>query len=235
MISNISFLMILFDEKLFLYVKSKLNNKIISLKEKVFQLKFFFTNRKMAQKTESVLLSSDFYVQRYILSSCMNWNDCIYLRADGSKSSSWKKAQQSKIRIDSGSWQIELGSPNTKDKNLKWEKSQISNLALEETKDSENNVLYVQITFGKNDILAISSHRDFVTLFYLGVIFFADKENEKENVMQNQLIVDKKKEFDSMILSLKQYLNESTNEPIPPVPPLPQNMNFVDPLPKNPT
>lgn len=189
----------------------------------------------MAQKPESLLFNSDFYVRRYILSSCMNWNDCIYLRSDGSKSSSWKKAQQSKIRIDSGSWQIELGSTGGKGINLKWEKSHITNLTLEETKDSENNILYVQITFGKNDILAISSHRDFVTLFYLGVIFFADKENEKENVMQNQLIIDKKKEFDAMISSMKQFLNESTNEPIPPVPPLPQNMNFVDPPPKNPT
>lgn len=195
--------------------------------------KFFFY-RKMAQKPESLLFNSDFYVRRYILSSCMNWNDCIYLRADGSKSSSWKKAQQSKIRIDSGSWQIELGS-NSGKANLKWGKSQITNLSLEETKDSENNILYVQITFGKNDVLAVSSHRDFVTLFYLGVIFFSDKANEKENIMQNQLIIDKKKEFDSMISNMKLFLNESTNEPIPPVPPLPQNMNFVDPPPKNPT
>ncbi|OHT06134.1 hypothetical protein TRFO_25913 [Tritrichomonas foetus] len=185
----------------------------------------------MTQKTDSILQDSAFYTRRYILSACMNWNDCIFLRSDGSKANSWKKAQQTKIRIDPASWQVELALTGSKEKS-KWEKSQIQNVTIDETKDSENKTHFVQLTMGKNDILSISSHKDFVNLFYCGVTYLIEKEREIKN---HPLIVAKKQEFDTMISNMKDFLSGPSNDSIPPVPPLPPNLDFVEPPPQNPT
>lgn len=175
-----------------------------------------------------------YYTNRYFLSSCMGWNDCIILRSDGSKASYWKKAQNSQIRIDPKSWSLELKTETgaAKDKDTKWEQSQILNVSLEETKDSDNKILYVQISFPKNEVLAVSSHRDFVNLFFLGILFFTKKDQEKQNeIVHHPLYQSKLEEFDLTIDKLKTFLNETTNEPIPPVPEPPSNMDFAIPLP----
>jgi hypothetical protein len=178
--------------------------------------------------TDVPLQDGAFYARRFILSSCMNWNDFLFLRSDGSKVSSWRKAQRTQGRIHPQSWKLEFS--NSKDA---WEKSQVQSVTLEETKDAENKTYYVQINFKKGDCVALSSasgKRDIVSQFYCALMYLLDTPPN------HPLVTQKTQEFQVIVTSAKQFLAQGPIETaLPPVPPLPPNLDFVTPLPVNPT
>ena len=153
------------------------------------------------------LQDSSFFTRRYILSACMNWNDCSFIRTDGSKINNWKKEKKSKIRIEPQSWQIEIsnisgGKPGKDDVDTKTE---ISSVALEETKDTDKPFQYLNIKFAKGEILCVTGSQDFVNLFYCGLMYILEKV---EDIANNQLIVNKRQEFENMLDSVKKFLRE---------------------------
>jgi hypothetical protein len=76
------------------------------------------------------LQDGGFYARRFIFSSCMNWNEVLFLRQDGNKSAAWRKGIRTRTRIHPTSWKLELSSEKDT-----YEKSQIESASLEETKD----------------------------------------------------------------------------------------------------
>jgi hypothetical protein len=163
-----------------------------------------------------------FYARRYILSSCMNWNDCLLLRSEGSKPSAWKKGKIDEVRIHPSSWKLEF--KNDKDS---WEKSQIVSLTVEETKDPGEKICYIVITLEKNQFLSISGKREFVNMFHCGLLLFL----ERPEVVDLPLMQAKTAEFEHMVANLRKFLaNSSVDAVPPPIPPLPANLDFVDPI-----
>jgi hypothetical protein len=182
----------------------------------------------MGTEEEVPLQDGAFYARRFILSSCMNWNEVLFLRQDGNKSAAWKKAHRTSTRIHPTSWKLELSSEKDT-----WEKSQIDGASLEETKDAEPKTHYVLIRLKKGDLLSFASpegKRDVVNLIYCALLYLID-----EPPLGNPLVEQKTKEFDAMINSVRQFLQDGANDPpLPPVPAPPPNLKFVTPLPANP-
>jgi hypothetical protein len=182
----------------------------------------------MAADEEVPLQDGAFYARRFILSSCMNWNDVLFLRQEGSKSAPWRKAIRTSARIHPTSWKLELSSEKDT-----WEKSQIDGASLEETKDSDQKTHYVLVRLKKGDPISFASpegKRDVVNLIYCALMYLIDERP------QHPLVEQKIKEFEGMIAGVKDFLLLGANDPpLPPVPAPPPNLKFVTALPGSPT
>lgn len=153
------------------------------------------------------LQDSSFFTRRYILSACMNWNDCSFIRSDGSKISNWKKEKKSKIRMEPQTWKIEISnvSGGKGGKDDADSKTDIASVTLEEVKDTDKPFQFISIKYAKGDVLCVTGNADFVNLFYCGLMYHLEKVDEIEN---NQFVVSKKQEFDAMLESVKNFLSE---------------------------
>jgi hypothetical protein len=160
-----------------------------------------------------------FYARRYILSACMNWNDCIYVRTEGSKPIAWKKGKVGEVRINPTSWKLEL--KNVKDS---WEKSQILSVSAEEIKDASEKTSYILVGLEKNQFLSISGKREFVSLFYCGLLFLL----EKPEAMDHPLMQAKTEVFQQMATDAQKFLAHMNSDTVaPPIPELPENLRSV--------
>jgi hypothetical protein len=182
----------------------------------------------MSSEEEVALQDGAFYARRFILSSCMNWTDVMFLRQDGNKSAAWRKATRTNMRIHPTSWKLELASEKDT-----WEKSQIEGVSLEETKDADPKTNYVLVRLEKGDFVSFSSpegKRDALNTIYCALMYLID-----EPPNGNSLVEQKTKEFEGMISSVREFLSLGASDaPLPPVPALPPNLNFVTPLPTAP-
>ena len=118
---------------------------------------------------EKVILEPEYYVKRYILSWCMEWNEASYLRSDGQKS--WKKAIPAKVRLNLENLKLEVSRTDKSGEHFEFAKSDIQSVSLEETKDSENKISFILITFNgvKSVPLAITGKKNFLDYFYCGL------------------------------------------------------------------
>ncbi|KAH0786246.1 hypothetical protein GPJ56_009923 [Histomonas meleagridis] len=177
------------------------------------------------------LQDAAFFTRRYILSACMNWNDCTYIRADGNKSSNWKKERKSQVRIDPQSWQIVFQhSSDSKSKDDTDNKTEISSVTIEETKETDKPFQYLSVKYAKGDILSIAGTKDFVNLLYCGLMYTQEKFDQ---ISSNPLIVSKTQEIESMLETTKSILakplNEATEIKVSDVP----NLRFLQPIPQD--
>jgi hypothetical protein len=182
----------------------------------------------MVSEEEVALQDGAFYARRFILSSCMNWNDVMFLRQDGNKSAAWRKAIRTNMRIHPTSWKLELASEKDT-----WEKSQIDGTSLEETKDADPKTNYVLVRLKKGDLVSFASpegKRDALNMIYCALMYLID-----EPPLGNLLVEQKTQEFEGMINSVRQFLSlGASDSPLPPVPALPPTLKFITPLPTGP-
>ena len=171
------------------------------------------------------LQSGPFYTRHFILSACMNWTDCSFIVTDASRTGNWKKNQQSRIRINPKSWNLEIMHHKES-----WEKSQIKSVVIDETKDSENKVQYLQVNVGTEQVW-VSGHREMINMFYCGIMYLLE-----EPLTNHPLVLNKAQEFQGMVVNARQFLNSGVfDTPPPAVPPPPQSLRFTTPLPEDPT
>lgn len=171
------------------------------------------------------LQSGAFYTRHFILSACMNYTDCDYIITDAAHAGNWKKSHPSRIRINPKSWNLEL--MYHKDS---WERSQIKSVTIEETKDNENKVQYLQINVGSEQIW-VSGRREMINMFYCGIMYLLE-----EPVANHPLVLNKTQEFQGMVVNARQFLNAGAfDAPPPSIPPPPTTMKFATPLPEAPT
>ena len=183
----------------------------------------------MSEQTQ--FQEADFYTRRYILSSCMSWNDVNYLlRNDGTQKNSWKRAATGRIRLLPNEKMVEIDAANYK--------RTVLDAVIKEA-DDERKTPYILITCPKNEsitgpnakteFLSVTSRKEFLNLFYSAIKYVLEQPNDQE------FIQSKNEEFVAMINNAKTFLVETDSELPPKIPPLPPNLNFASELPKNPS
>lgn len=159
----------------------------------------------------------------------MNWTDCRTVKGETLKYLNWRKAQESKIRIDPKTCNIEVrgGRPEIL---VTYDRSQLLSVTIEETKETDK-MQFLQIKMQQNQMLCIAGKKEVLNLFYCGVMFLLDQK-----VSNHPLVVNKTQEFQGMIANAKQFLSSGiidyTLAAVPPAPPFPSYSNR---LPKDPT
>lgn len=177
-----------------------------------------------------VLEIGAFYSRRYIISNCMNWTDCRALKGETLKYFNWKKAQDSKVRIDPRTCNLEVNMGQM-GMNVSYARDQLLSVTIEESKDTDNKIQFLQVKMQQNQVLCLTGKKEVLNLFYCGIMFLLDHK-----VSNHPLVVNKTQEFQGMIANAKQFLNSGILDYTPGVvPPPPSLDNFSSRLPQDPT
>lgn len=139
----------------------------------------------------------------------MTWTDCRTVKGEVLKYLNWKKAQDSKIRIDPKTLSIEVrgGRPDVL---VIYDKAQLMSVTIEETREAADK------DATESDALC-GWEKEVLNLFYCGVMLLLDQK-----VSNHPLVVNKTQEFQGMIANAKQFLNSGISDYTPttvPVPP----------------
>lgn len=183
--------------------------------------------------TEVKLQDGVDYARRFILSACMNWNECRCIQAEATKANAWKKAKKSNIRIDSRSWHVEIGVPVNDGVLIEHtlEKHVLETAELKEVKDSDKDepFLCIQMNVRKNEYITVTGERSFIELFKCGLEYHLNLDNKEKcaEIDNNEVAQKKIAEFNEMVEKIHTFLDGS-NAQAPPIPPLPPNMDFAE-------
>lgn len=183
--------------------------------------------------TEVKLHNGVHYARRYILSACMNWNECRFVQAEAGKANAWKKPKRGSIRIDSRSWNVEIGVNVNEGVVMehRLERNALETAELKEVKDPEKEepLLCIQFNTRKNEYISITGEKSFIELFKCGVGYLLNIEDqEKCAELDNKEIAQKTiAEFDEMVEKMHAFLDGGSDQ-APPVPALPPNMKFAE-------
>ena len=145
----------------------------------------------------------------------MAWHDITFLKYDANKANQWKKATTGRIRFHPNETAIEIDVINSK---------KVVNEVVMKEADDERKTPYLLFTFGKGDLISVTSRKEFLNLLFSAIKMVMGSE------FSNEAVQSKIQEFQKMLEQAKDFLSSSEIQSVPPIPSAPPT-NFSVELP----